>query len=293
MGDITTGFVRQYGDTLYMSVQQKGSRLRPHMGIVMPVRGEMFFLDRENSTTALDVTTRLGDSPNVDGDYVRRRGNMGDVEWGRLIDKFDMLKMLIDPTSTIIEGATNALGRKLDDKIVTGFFADAVEGKDGTSTVVFPAGNQIAVNEGASSNVGLTIPKLRKARKLLRQAEVDLAAERPRIAVTAIQLDDLLANTEVTSADYNTVKALVKGEVDTFMGFDFVHSERLSVDASGYRRLPVWVPSGMVLGVGMEPKAAVAPRPDKRFMPYAYFSASWGVFRFEDAKVLEIKCAES
>ena len=42
------------------------------------------------------------------------------------------------------------------------------------------------------------------------------------IAVSGTGLDRLLANTETTSADYNSVKALVAGEMNTFMGFEFI-----------------------------------------------------------------------
>ena len=40
---------------------------------------------------------------------------------------------------------------------------------------------------------------------------------------------DMLQHTQVTSADYNTVKALAEGAVDTFMGFKFIMSNRLPI----------------------------------------------------------------
>jgi hypothetical protein len=49
------------------------------------------------------------------------------------------------------------------------------------------------------------------------------------IVIGAQQEQDLLRDTNLTSADFNTVKALVDGKVDTFLGFKFLKSQRLPV----------------------------------------------------------------
>jgi hypothetical protein len=60
--------------------------------------------------------------------------------------------------------------------------------------------------------------------KLFDDNEVD---ENDRFALLAPQqLSDLLAVEEVTSSDYNAVKTLVAGQIDTFLGFKFIKMGR-------------------------------------------------------------------
>ena len=290
---VTTAYVKQYGDTLHLSVQQRGSRVRPTIMIQQPINGEFAFIDRIGSTEAQISTTRFGDSPLIHTPYIRRRVGMQNAEWGELIDSQDKLRMLIDPTSQLMLNATFALGRQVDGILFDAMYGTAYGGKDGAVAVTFPAGQQVAVNFGASSNTGLTVEKLREARRILRKNEVDPMVDGSLyIIVTATQLDNMLATTEVTSADFNSVKALVNGEINTFMGFNWVHSELVPVDGTSYRRVPAYASSAIGMGIGMEPQSALAPRPDKKFIPYAFYTQAFGAVRLEEEKIVEIKCAE-
>lgn len=290
---ITTAFVKQFGDNITFLSQQKGSKLRNMVMNEPNVSGEVVFMDQIGATKAQRVTTRHADSPLVDTPHSRRRVSLIDVEWGDLIDDFDKLKTLIDPQSAYSQNAAWAIGREIDDIIIDAFFADAATGKEGNTTTSFPASQQVAVDfDGDGTDEGLTVAKLREARKILKQNEVDLEAEMPMVAVTAEQTDDLLAQTEVTSADFNTVRALANGEIDTYMGFRFVHTERLNTDSNSDRRVPVWVPTGMGLAIAQDPTSRIDERPDKRFSTYVYYSTSVGSSRLEEEKVVEIKCNE-
>lgn len=294
MGAIDTAFVRQYGSTVDFLAQQKGTRLRPTIGNQKRVKAEFAFFDQVGPTAAQRTATRNADSPLIKTDHQRRRVGMTNVEWGDLIDDFDQVRMLIDPVNPTVQNAGFAIGREIDDIILESLFADAAIGKEGNSVVSFPAGQVVAVGFGASGNTGLTIAKLREARRLLRKANVDLDRDGPfYIVVNSYGLDDLLATTEVTSADFNTVRALVSGEVDTFLGFRFIHSERVLHDSNAYARLPVYAASGIGLAMGMEPTARIAERPDKRFSMYAYWSTVVGAVRLEEVKVVEIKIDET
>ena len=122
-----------------------------------------------------------------------------------------------------------------------------------------------------------------------------------------------MAETEVSSADYNSVRALVQGEIDTFMGFNFIRIERLDVDASGdsfdttagtvgsgggtlsssYRQCIFWAMDGLLLAVGQDMKARVSERSDKSYSMQAYASMSIGATRMEEAKVVNVFALES
>jgi hypothetical protein len=290
---ISTAFVKQFGENITLLSQQRGSKLR---GTVMEepnVTGETVFMDQIGPTEAQRVTTRHADSPQVNTPHARRRITLIDVDWGDLIDDFDKLKTLIDPESAYALNAAYAIGREIDDIIIEQYFADAATGKEGTGTVSFPASQQIAVGfsdgEGDTTDAHLTVGKLRQARTILKQNEVDLDNEMPFMGVNAEALNNLLSQEKATSADYAAVKALVDGEINTYMGFRFVESQRWQTDGSGNDRLPAWVPSGMGLAVAQDPTSRITERGDKRFSTYVYYMTSVGASRLEEDKVVEVK----
>ena len=290
---ITTAFVQQYRANVEHLLQQKGSRLRPYVRVETQ-NAEFDFYDRIGATSAQEVTGRHQDTPLVNVPHDRRRVSLRDFDWAELIDRPDRIRLLIDPTSPYSQNASYALGRKMDEIILEAMFNSVSTGKTGSSTVTFPAAQQIAVNfveSGSAANSGLTIGKLRKAKQMLDASETDPADPR-YIVVTAKQVTDLLQTTEITSADFNSVKALVQGDVNTFMGFEFVRTELVNTDASSHRRVPCFTKSGMLLAVGQDVNVDIGPRRDKRNSTQVYCSASFGSVRMNEEKVNEIKCAE-
>lgn len=290
---ITTAFVQQYRANVEHLVHQKGSRLRALVRAETQ-NAEFEFYDRIGATTAQEVTGRHQDTPLINVPHDRRRVSLRDFDWADLIDRPDRIRMLIDPSSPYSQNAAYALGRKMDEVVLDAAFGSVYTGKTGATTVTFPSSQQIAVDyveSGAATNSGLTIAKLRKAKQILDANEVD-PTERRYIAVTAKQVTDLLKTTEVSSADYNTVRALVQGELNTFMGFEFVRTELVRTNASNHRRVLCWAQSGLLLAVGQDIITDIGPRRDKRNSTQVYVSASFGATRMEEEKVVEIICAE-
>ena len=290
---ITTAFVQQYSANVEHLVQQKGSRLRALVRAETQ-NAEFEFYDRIGATTAQEVTGRHQDTPLINVPHDRRRVSLRDFDWADLIDRPDRIRMLIDPSSPYSQNAAYALGRKMDEVILDAAFGSVYTGKTGATTVTFPNTQQVAVDyveSGAAANSGLTIAKLRKAKQILDANEVD-PTERRYIAVTAKQVTDLLKTTEVSSADFNTVRALVQGELNSFMGFEFVRTELVRTNASNHRRVLAWAQSGLLVAVGQDIITDIGPRRDKRNSTQVYVSASFGATRMEEEKVVEIICAE-
>lgn len=282
---ITTAFVQQYKGTLYNLVQQKGSRLREAV-TVEAVNGEFGYFDQIGATVAIERTSRHSDSPLVNTPHSRRQVTMRDFEWGDLIDNPDKVRLLIDPSSTYLQSAMWALGRKVDDILIDSALGTAKTGKAGATSVALPAGQKIA-----ASATGLNLTKLLQAKETLDKNDVDPDDLR-FIAVTAKQVTDLLNTTEIKSSDYNTVKALAQGEIDTFLGFKFIRVQRLTA-ASNIRQCIAWAKSGLLLALGADIKGRVIERPDKSFSVYAYASLSCGATRMEEEKVVQVDCQES
>ena len=292
--NITTAFVNQYRANVEHLLQQKGSRLRPFVRMETQ-NAEFEYYDRIGSVDAVEVTSRHSDTPLISTPHDRRQVSLRDFDWADMIDRTDRIRLLIDPSSPYAQNAAWALGRKMDDVIIENAFGTAYSGKTGSTSVTHPSGDVIAVNyveSGSATNSGLTIGKLREAKRLLDSQENDPSDPR-NCAVTAQQVNDLLQTTEVTSADYNSVKALVQGEINSFMGFLFVRTERVATDSNSYRRVIAWARSGMLLAMGKDITADIGPRRDKRNSTQVYCSASFGATRMEEGKVLEIKCSEA
>jgi len=194
--------------------------------------------------------------------------------------------MLIDPTSQYSVAALAAMNRAKDSVIISALGGSARSTKAGTGSVALPSGQKIA-----HGGAGLTLAKLTQAKQLLDEAEVD--EDEPRFCViTAEQLNNLLNVTEVKSADYNSVKALVKGEIDTYLGFKFIRSERLP-KASTTRYCYAYAKTGVQLGIGQDVKARISERADKNYAVQVYAAMSLGAVRVEEARVVEIACTEA
>ena len=282
---VTTAFVEQYKSNVMDLVQQKGSRLRSAV-MSDTVQGKKKFYEQVGTTNAQLRTSRHADSPLVNTPHLRRSMTLEDYEWGDLIDNADRVRLLIDPTDAYARNAAWAMGRAMDDVIITALLGTSYTGVSGGTSTALPSTQKIAHN-----STGLTIEKLITARKIFNSNDLD-TDEQLYMAVNAAMLEDLLLETEVQSADYNTVKALVRGEIDTFLGFKFIHTERLGTDATPNRQCIAWAKSGIQLGIGADIKASVAPRADKSFSTYVYFCMSIGATRLEEKKVVEIACSE-
>ena len=282
--EITKAFVNQFKEGISLHLQQRGSVLRPAV-MVETVVGKNAFFDQIGPVEAQKVTTRHDDSPVMSTPHDRRRVTMADYDWGDLIDEFDRVKMLADPSSAYAENAGMALGRAIDKEIIEALGGTAYTGEDGATSVILPAAQKIA-----ASSSGLTLDKLRLARRKLLSANTP-ANEEMVVALSAAQLDDLLSDTTVTSADFNSVKALVDGQLDSFMGFRFIHTEMLPITGST-RSVYAWARSGVKLGVGKDISIEIERRADKRYATYVYASVSCGATRLEESKVVEIACDE-
>jgi len=283
---ITTAFVEQYAANLLHLSQQKGSRLRAAVRLEQ-VTGRNAYIDRIGQAAARKRTSRHGDTPQLDTPHSRRRVTLADYDWADLIDDLDKVRLLVDPASAYSQAGAWAMGRAMDDEIIAAFTGTAYAGVDGTSSVALPAGQKVA-----ASASGLTVAKLLSAKEILDGNDVDESIAR-YIAVTSKQVSDLLNTTEVKSSDYNTVKALAQGELDTFLGFKFLRTERLGLDGSSNRRVVAWAQDGMALAIGKEPTARIDERADKNYATQVYYSMAIGATRLEEEKVVEIACVES
>ena len=282
---ITTAFVNQFSSNVQMLSQQMGSLLRTAVDSES-VNGEKAFFDQVGAASAVLRTSRHADTPLVETPHSRRMVTMSDYEYADLIDDQDKVRLLVDPTSTYSRAAAAAMGRAMDDVIITAALGTANTGKDGSTSTALPSGQKIA-----HGSAGLTIAKLVSAKEILDAASVDPSIPR-YIVVSPKQISDLLNNTTVTSSDFNTVKALAQGEINSFVGFQFIVSNRLNTDSNSDRQVIAFASDGIKLAVGKEPAARIDERADKSYSTQVYYCQSIGATRMEEERVVEIACNE-
>jgi hypothetical protein len=165
-------------------------------------------------------------------------------------------------------------------------FADLIDSQDKVRLLIDPTSSYA---QAAAMAMGRA--KLRTAKEKFDLASVDPSIAR-FIVVSPRQITDLLGTTEVTSSDFNTVKALANGEINSFLGFNFIVSNRLSI-ASSKRSCIAFAQDGITLAVGKDVSARIDERADKSYATQVYYCMSIGATRMEEEKVVEVQAHEA
>lgn len=295
-------YVQQFATNVQLLVQQKETRLRGRVTVGAYVGKQASPVDQIGAIEMQPVASRFAPMGRVDAAVDRRWVLPSDFDLPQLIDKFDKLRLLTNPESAYVQNAVQAANRKIDDLIIASFFADAKTGETGGSTTSFPTStstNVVSVSLGGTTS-GLNVTKLKRARRLLAQNEVDIETDPITCVVTAQQEENLLNEYEATSQDFNPTDrpVLREGMLDRFLGMSFIRSERLATgtdDAAGVSRaIPVFAKSGMHLGIWNDIETAIDQRADLQGRPWqAYVTLTAGATRIEEKKVIRVWCRES
>ncbi len=286
--EITTAFVQQYKANVALLLQQRGSKLAGALMTGTSVGKAGKVLEQIGPVVAQKRTSRHADTPLIETPHAARWAFPSDYEWADLIDDQDKLRTLIDPQSPYAVNGAYALGRAKDDEIIAAFFGTAKTGEDGDVDEAFDTATyQIAVG-----GAGLTVGKLRTAKRLLMAAEVDVDNDPLYVAIGATQHDNLLGETQAVSLDFTDKPVLVDGRIRAFMGFNFIDCNRLGLDGSGDRRCPAWAKSGMHLEMWNDINTQISDRPDKSHATQVYVKGTYGATRLEQGKIIEIICDE-
>ena len=292
--NIPDHYTTQFDSNWKHLVQQKNSKLKEYVTIDS-IEGKEKSYNQIDATSMTQITDRSGDTRISNQAMAKRWIRPQQYDCAKLVDEFDeqLLGEVVLPTSPIIQSHAQAYARTCDSIIIGALGGTAYTGTTGTTATVLPAGQKVAVNfveTGTAANSGLTIAKLRAAKFLFDSNEIDEEEERIMV-VSAKQLQDLLRTIEVTSQDYNSVRALVDGALNTFMGFKFRRSQLLG-KVSTVRSCYAYVKSGVILAErGL--KTHMDVRTDLSHSLQIRSVASLAAVRMEEKKVVEIACDEA
>ncbi len=299
--EVETSFSKQYSGNVELLFQQEKSGLRPSVRIET-LKGESGFFDYIGEVSGQWPDDRHGDSPQNDTPHSRRKVTSAMWDWGDFVDDYDQVRMLIDPKSSYARAAAAAANRAYDEKILAALGGIAYTGKEGTTAVnnydigecrlIDADGAVVAAGSDHSNTTqtGLTLAKIAAIGKLMDDANVP-ATDR-YIVCNTNQKWYLLGSTKATSADYNGVRALVHGDMNSYLGFNFIWlpSDRFTENATDTAAYECYGfhKSCILLGIWGDYTNEITRRADKRYSTYLYSKMFIGATRLQGKGVVEI-----
>ena len=286
---INKAFESQFSDNFIHLASQKASKLAGAVRMEQVNDAKQFFFDRMDTVSMVQSVSRHEDTPLTEVPFSRRRVTFNTYRAVDLIDNPDRVKMAKDPTSPTMKQLMAAMNRQKDDVLIAAALGSAysVNSADSASAVSLPAAQKIA-----NGSADLTLAKLLEAKKKLLSNDVDPAEEPMYVVVGPDQLEALLGVTTNTSVDFNSVRALMNAELDTWCGFKFIISTRLA-KVGNIRSCFAWAKSGLGLAMNGTPNIRISERSDKNYSTQVFVECSLGATRIEDEKVVQIDCDES
>ena len=210
--------------------------------------------------------------------YSQVTATMSDYIAAEYSDIFHQSHINFDERRELVEVVSKSIARRMDQIVI-----DALNAASSPSTVATSVG-------GASSN--MNIEKLRATAKAMNEKNVP--SEGRYLLMHASQLDALLGETEVTSSDFAAVKALVRGEVNTFMGFNILtmgDRDEGGIPKPSTRSCFAWHKDALGYAESMAQKSEINYVPEKTsFLVSSMFSA--GAVAIDDEGIVKISCTE-
>lgn len=268
---------------------QKTSRLE-HTVMTEPdeLQGKFGYYDRLGSVEDVEIFSRYQDTQLVEPPHSRRRIGLRDFNIPMLIDKRDMRRFSKSgmlPEKYRQKGVQK-YNRRKDQIIIRALLgsAYAIDEDDAATEIPLPAGQYVPV-----AATGLTLTQLHQVKEKLDAIDPD-DDDTYHFLFDSHHQQNLLKTTEVKSADYNTVKALVNGQVNTFMGFEFIRTQQLPLDANGNRLCTGYIAKSVGVAWGQDIDVDIGPRRDKNNATQILVDYALDGTRVEDECVVAVPC---
>lgn len=276
--NLSTAFVTLF-DAEVKQAYQGTAQLRPAVRVRSGVEGSTYKFPKIGKGVA-QVRIPQSDVTPLNITYGQVTATLSDYIAAEYSDIFMQAKVNFDERAELVKVVANAIGRRQDQLIL-----DALAASSTSNTVAASIG-------GANTNMNLD--KLIAAKKALDAGNVPM--DNRHIIIHANNLAGMLGETKVTSSDFNTVKALVQGEINTFLGFTFhVLGDRTEGGlplSSGDRTVYAFHRDAIGMAEGIAPKTEINYIPEKTsFLVASMFSA--GAVAIDDEGIVKITCDEN
>ena len=276
--NLSTAFVTLF-DAEVKQAYQGQAQLRPAVRVRSGVEGSTYKFPKIGKGVA-QVRIPQTDVTPLNVTYGSVTATLSDYIAAEYSDIFMQAKVNFDERAELVKVVSGAIGRRQDQLII-----DALVASSTSNTVASSIG-------GANTN--LNLDKLLAAKKALDAKNVPM--DNRHIFIHANNLSGLLGETKVTSSDFNSIKALVNGELNTFLGFNFHtigdRDEGGLPLSSGDRKVYAFHRDAIGMAEGIAPKTEINYIPEKTsFLVSSMFSA--GSVAIDAEGIVEITCDEN
>lgn len=253
------------------------------------------WLPQIGAQTSTNVYERHADTQYSDTVHTTRKLTSNAETQADLIDVPDQKRSVPQFLGPYAENFAQLFGRRYDTIVLeaavgTNYYK--VTGDTTETSVALPGTQQVAANLGGPS-VGLTLAKMIEMKSILGKNETPMG-EQLIFVHRQKQLDDLLNNVnQVSDADFASVKALVNGDVNFFMGFEFVKTQLCAITAGDIASCVAYTKSALVAGVTSGFTAKVEQLATKNYSWQVWASLDMGATRMQEEGVVEVLCDET
>jgi len=274
-------YAQAYGQNIMQLAQQKYSKLINTVYMKPNVRGKTFFQDQIGEWSMETKGGRNVETPNNDPALARRMGTMLDYHDNRMLDRGDELKSISDPRSAYTIAAARSLGRKIDDVIIAAAMSTTTKsGETGSTTA--PTTATVVITAASLYITNVTDFKL-----ALDNADVE--ADDRYLIITPTLLASALEDEKIASGDYAAIKALVNGEIDTYMGFKWIQSTRIAAYTTLAIEGLVYHKNAICLAMAAQPMVRTDERSDLSYSWQVYYELNCGAVRLEEDRIRKIR----
>jgi hypothetical protein len=282
----STVYAQAYGRNIMQLAQQKYSKLLPICFRKPDVKGKVFYQDQIGAWSMAAKGGRNVQTPNNDPALARRMCAMVDYHDARLLDRGDELRMLSDPKSAYTIAAASSLGRQIDTVIAQAAVGTSYYGETGASSITLGTDAISGISHICGTASTLTLARVAAAKRIMDLEDVE--PEDRYMVVTPYAIEQMLGVTQATSADYNNVKALVQGDINTFMGFTWIMSNQLPLASAGSTTTSCFAIQryGLCVAMSAEPLVRTDERNDLSYSWQIYYELNIGSVRLEEKRAV-------
>ena len=273
--NVTTAFVDLF-DSEVKQAYQAESLLRGTMRTRTGVAGNTVKFPKIGKGVATIRVPQTDVTP-LNVTYAQVTATMSDYIAAEYSDIFQQSHINFDERSELVQVVSKSIARRMDQLCI-----DAMVGNAGTTIATTVGGNATNMN----------IEKLRATAKAMNTNNVP--SEGRYLLMHASQLDALLGEAEITSQDFASVKALVRGEINSFMGFNILtmgDRDEGGIPKPSTRSCFAWHKDSMGYAESMSQKTEVNYVPEKTsFLVSSMFSA--GSVTIDAEGLVQVSCTE-
>lgn len=268
-------YAKEFSDNIMLLSRQENSKMMGKVMMKMNVSGEKFTQERMGVWTLTAKTQGVQDTPENDPDYSRRTATMITYTDSRIAARDDDLKTKVSISSQWVKAAAAAYGKQMDSVVFAALGGDSFSGVDGTTAVALPASQKVAATGLLTTETVIDIKEKLDA--------ADVPENNRRVMIHPTDLNGLLKDDKATNSDYNTINALVKGEINTWLGFEFI-----STTAATPGTIYFFQEDAVCLGLNETPYVRIDERADKSYARQVYYELNCGATRLEEERVVEL-----